>query len=120
MHAPMHFALFGDVPVDWDDTKILEAEPGDFVTIARKQKGEGNWFIGAITDENKRTATVNFSFLDKNKKYRARIYSDAPDEHWDTNPEAYKIEELIIDYKSELKLTLAPGGGAAISVMALK
>ena len=111
------FQFIKDVPVDWDDTKIIEAEPGDYVTIARKEKGKDNWFIGAITDENSRSTTVPLSFLDKGKKYVATIYKDAADADWKTNPEAYKIEKMIVDNSTVLKLQLAMGGGAAISII---
>ena len=111
------FQFIKDVAVDWDDTKIIEAEPGDYLTIARKEKGKNNWFVGAITDENSRAASIALGFLDKGKKYVATIYEDAGNADWKTNPEAYKIEKFIITSTSVLKLKLAPGGGAAISIM---
>jgi hypothetical protein len=113
---PDAFRFIREVPVDWDDTKILEAEPGDYVTIARKGKGSDSWFIGAITDEHTRNATVNLSFLDKGKKYTATIYKDAPDADWQSNPEAYIIESKKVSASTVLSLRLAPGGGAAISI----
>ncbi|MEA5259780.1 glycoside hydrolase family 97 protein [Arcicella aquatica] len=105
-----------DVPVDWDDTKILEAEPGDYITIARKQKGKDNWFVGAVSDENTHKATINFNFLDKGTKYQAIIYRDAPNADWNTNPEAYIIEKVMVDSNSILSINLAKGGGCAISI----
>ena len=111
------FQFIKDVPVDWDDTKILEAEPGDYVTIARKEKGKDNWFIGAITGEHNRTATIPLNFLDKGKKYNVTIYADAKDADWKTNPEAYTIMHVVSDASSILSLQLAKGGGAAISIM---
>ncbi|OQP59240.1 alpha-glucosidase [Niastella vici] len=114
---PDAFQFIKDVPVDWDDTKILEAEPGDYVTIARKEKGKNNWFIGAITDENARTAGIQLNFLQKGKKYKAVIYEDAKSAHWKTNPEAYAIRSMTVDSNTKLLLSLAPGGGAAISIM---
>ena len=111
------FQFIRDVPVDWDDTKILEAEPGDYVTIARKEKGKDNWFIGAITDENARTVSVPLGFLDKGRKYKAVIYKDGVGADWKTNPEAYTIETLTVDSKNMLTVKLAPGGGAAVSLM---
>ncbi|HWA35273.1 MAG TPA: glycoside hydrolase family 97 catalytic domain-containing protein, partial [Cyclobacteriaceae bacterium] len=111
------FQFIRDVPVDWDDTKILEAEPGDFITIARKEKGKDNWFLGAITDENGRNAVASLSFLPKGRKYVATIYGDAPNGGWNTNPEAYKIEQFIVDSAKTLNLQLAPGGGAAVSLI---
>jgi hypothetical protein len=110
------FQFIKDVPVDWDDTKVLEAEPGDFITIARKEKGKENWFVGAITDENGRNALASLSFLPKGIKYIASIYSDPLAGGWNVNPEAYKIEQFIVDNSKTLKLSLAPGGGAAVSL----
>jgi CHAT domain-containing protein len=114
------FQFIKDVPVDWDDTKILEAEPGDYVTIARKEKGKDNWFIGAITDENARNTTITLGFLTKGKKYEATVYSDAPGANWKTNPEAYAIRKIIVNNSSKLELSLAPGGGTAISIIPVK
>ncbi len=111
------FQFIKDVPVDWDDTKILEAEPGDFITIARKEKGNENWFIGAVTDENARIAVSSLSFLPKGKKYVAIIYSDVANQAWNSNPEAYQIRQFIVDGGKTLKLQLASGGGAAVSLM---
>jgi glucan 1,4-alpha-glucosidase len=111
------FQFIRDVPVDWDDTKVLEAEPGDYITIARKEKGKDNWFIGAITDEHGRVSTVPLSFLDKGKKYKAIIYKDGTGADWKLNPEAYTIETLTVDSGSQLTLKLAPGGGAAVSIV---
>jgi len=110
------FQFIKDVATDWDDTKIIEAEPGDYITIARKEKGSDNWFVGAITDENKRSTAVSLSFLDKGKKYIASIYADAENADWKSNPEAYKIERVLVNSSSVLKLKLANGGGAAISL----
>ena len=111
------FQFIKDVPVDWDDTKILAAEPGDYVVIARKGKGTGNWFLGAITDENARQLVEDLSFLDKGKKYVATIYADAADADWKTNPEAYTINKMIVTGTTHLSLKLAPGGGAAVSIV---
>ncbi len=109
------FQFIKDVPVDWDDTKILEAEPGDFITIARKGKNSENWFLGSITDENKRETTIALNFLDVDKKYKATIYKDGADADWEKNPKSYLIEEKTVSSKDKLKLKLAPGGGVAIS-----
>lgn len=114
------FQFIKDVAVDWDDTKIIEAEPGDYLTVARKAKGTENWFIGAITDEQSRVSTIALNFLEKGKKYIARVYIDADDASWKTNPEAYKIEQYQVSSTSVLKLKLAEGGGAAISIIATK
>lgn len=114
---PDAFQFIRDVAVDWDDTKILDAEPGDYIYIARKEKGKDNWFVGGITDENARTYTVDMSFADQNKKYVATIYKDATNAHWKDNPEAYTIEKFIVTSKTKMKLDMAPGGGFAISLM---
>jgi hypothetical protein len=111
------FQFIRDVAVDWDETKILEAEPGDYVVIARKAKNSPNWFIGAITDENARNFQLPLNFLDAGKKYVATVYRDADNASWDKNPEAYKIEKFIVDNQSVQSLKLATGGGAAVSLM---
>jgi hypothetical protein len=111
------FQFIKDVAVDWDDTKVLEAEPGDYLTIARKTKGKDSWFIGAITDENKRVSTIKLDFLDKGKTYIATLYQDAATADWKSNPMAYTIEKYIVKADTLLKLTLAAGGGAAISIL---
>jgi hypothetical protein len=111
------FQFIKDVPVDWDDTRVLEAEPGDYVTIARKAKGKESWFIGAVTDENARTANIALDFLPVGKKYTAVIYRDAPDADWKSNPEAYVIERIVVDKGTVLKIRLAPGGGCALSLV---
>lgn len=111
------FKFIEDVPVDWDDTQILEAEPGDYLTIARKEKGKNAWFVGAITDENSRTASLPLRFLDAGKNYIATIYRDADNADWKTNPEAYTIENFLVTNTTNVNLILAPGGGAAISIV---
>jgi hypothetical protein len=113
------FQFIKDVAVDWDDTKILEAEPGDYLTIARKAKGTNNWFIGAITDENSRQSVIPLNFLDKGKKYMLTMYADASNADWKSNPEAYKISKQLVSSASKISLKLAPGGGTAISIMAI-
>ncbi|MEI7965593.1 MAG: glycoside hydrolase family 97 protein [Chitinophagaceae bacterium] len=114
------FQFIKDVAVDWDDSKYLEAEPGEYITIARKAKKTNNWFIGAITNENKRSTDIALDFLDNNKKYTATIYADAPDADYQKNPEAYVISKQVVDSKTILHLALAPGGGCAISVVPVK
>ena len=111
------FQFIRDVPVDWDDTKILEAEPGDYITIARKEKAKDNWFVGAITDERPRQMGISLNFLDKGRKYQAIIYRDADNADWKNNPEAYTIERRVVDASVTLNLRLAPGGGAAVSLV---
>lgn len=110
------FQFIKDVALDWDDTKILEAEPGDYITIARKAKGKESWFIGAITDENARKSTIAMDFLTPGKKYKATIYEDGKDADWQKNPKSYKIRTVDVTSKSKLNLVLAAGGGTAISI----
>lgn len=111
------FQFIKDVAVDWDDTKVLEAEPGDYITIARKAKGSNNWFVGSTVDENGHESVVNFNFLDPDKKYIATVYADAKDAHYEKNPQAYVINKYVVTNKSKLKQKSAPGGGFAISVI---
>lgn len=111
------FQFIKDVAVDWDDTKVLEAEPGDYITYARKAKGKSSWFIGSTCDEQGRTSKINFSFLEPGKKYVATIYADAKNAHYETNPQAYFIRKITVTNKSKLAQFCAPGGGYAISVM---
>ncbi len=113
---PDAFQFIRDVAVDWDDTRVLDAEPGDYIYIARKQKDAANWFVGGITDENARAYTVDFSFLDKGQKYVAVIYRDADNAHWKDNPEAYTIDSFIVSASSKANIRMAPGGGFAISI----
>jgi glucan 1,4-alpha-glucosidase len=112
---PDAFQFIKDVAADWDESKYLEAEPGDFLTIARKAKGNEDWFLGAITDENARQTEVKLDFLSPNKKYKAIIYQDGPTAHWEKNPINYAIKTVEVTSKSKIKLNLAPGGGTAIS-----
>lgn len=114
------FQFIKDVAVDWDDSKYLEAEPGEYITEARKAKGTNKWFVGAITNENARTATVDLSFLDPGKKYNAVIYADADDADYEKNPAAYKITKQVVDNKTILNLKLARGGGCAVSIVPAK
>lgn len=116
---PDAFQFIKDVEVDWDDTQILEAEPGDYLTIARKTKGKETWFLGAITDENPRSAEITIDFLTPGKKYKATIYQDGKDAHWEKNPKAYTIKTIEVTAKTKIKLNLAAGGGTAISFFPL-
>lgn len=113
------FQFIKDVEVDWDESKILEAEPGDYLTIARKTKGKESWFLGAITDENPRKTEIALAFLSPGIKYKATIYEDAKDAHWEKNPKAYSIKTIVVTSKSKLKLSLAAGGGTAISFFSI-
>ncbi|QTE22464.1 glycoside hydrolase family 97 protein [Polaribacter cellanae] len=112
--APLEFIK--DVGVDWSKTKILNGEVGDFVTIARKERKTGNWFLGSITDENSREITINFDFLDENTSYEAKIYKDGKNAHWNDNPLDIDIETVEITKKDKQTFTLAAGGGLAISI----
>jgi len=117
---PDAFQFIKDVAVDWQESKYLEAEPGDYLTIARKAKNSENWFLGAITDENPRTSEIKLDFLTPGKKYKAIIYADGKTAHWQSNPINYKIKTVEVTSKSKLKLVLAPGGGTAISFFPIK
>ena len=113
---PDAFRFIEDVAVDWDNSWYLEAEPGDYITVARKAKGKNEWFVGGITDENSRTATIPFSWLPEGKQYIATIYEDGKDADWDTNPQSYRIRKVVVTPKSVLKQKLAASGGVAISI----
>lgn len=112
------FQFIRDVAVDWDDSKYLEAEPGDYITVARKAKGTDNWFIGGKCDENGHKAVVKLDFLDKGRKYDCTIYADAKDAHYEKNPKAYEITHKVVKKGDVLKLQEAPGGGFAVSLFA--
>lgn len=113
---PDAFQFIKDVAVDWDNTYILEAEPGDYITIARKAKGKNEWYVGGITDENSRTTTISLDFLPAGKKYEATVYADGKDADWKTNPKSYQITRKKVDSKTKLRLNLVAGGGVAISI----
>lgn len=110
------FQFIEDVPVDWKDSKYLEAEPNRYITVARADKHSDDWYVGAITDDKARTATIDMSFLPKGEKFEATIYEDAPDADWKENPQAYRIRTVKVDSKTRLRQHLAPGGGAAIRI----
>ena len=110
------FRFIEDVPVDWKDSRYLEAEPARYITVARQDKNSDDWYLGAITDDQPRTATVSLDFLPKGVKYEATVYEDAPGAHWKDNPQAYRIRTVKVDAKSRLKLNLASGGGAAVRI----
>ena len=111
------FQFIKDVGIDWEESIYLEAEPGDYVTVARKEKGTDNWFIGNVNGLNPRTSEISLDFLDKGKKYTATIYSDARDAHYRKNPQAYEIRKVTLTSKSDLDQWSAPGGGYAISIV---
>ncbi|MDR0574825.1 MAG: glycoside hydrolase family 97 protein [Tannerella sp.] len=110
------FQFIKDVAVDWDRSWYLEAEPGEYITAARKAKGKDEWYIGAITNEKSREAIIDFSFLPGKAKFTATIYEDAEDADWDKKPMRYHIRTVKVTNKTKLKQKLAPGGGCAISV----
>jgi len=110
------FQFIVDVPVDWDESKVLEAEPGDYITYARKGKGTDNWFVGRTNDEEARTSHIKLDFLDEGQTYLATVYSDMPDAHYKNNPQAYQINKYVVTSKSNFDLFCAPGGGYAISL----
>ena len=112
------FQFIKDVAVDWDESRYLEAEPGDYITIARKAKGSENWFVGCTAGDNGHTSNLDFSFLVPGKKYEATIYCDAKNASWDKNPAAYTITKKTITNKTKLTLRAASGGGFAISIIA--
>ena len=114
------FQFIKDVAIDWDDSKYLEAEPGQYVTVARKAKGTNNWFVGNANGETPRTSTIAFDFLEKGKKYEVTIYADAKDAHYKTNPQAYTIRKIKATNKTKLSQFSAPGGGYAISIIETK
>jgi hypothetical protein len=113
------FQFIRDVAVTWETSKVLNGEIGDFVTIARKDRNSENWFIGSITDENARDMDIDLNFLTPGKKYKATLYLDGENAHWDQNPTEFKIVEMEVNSTSSLKYHLAEGGGAAISLIEL-
>lgn len=108
-----------DVPVDWDDTRILGAAVGDYITTARRQKGTPHWFIGSITDENPRTQTIRLDFLERGKVYEATIYEDGAGAHWQKNPYPVNVRKMRVKRGDSLTLNLAASGGTAIAVKQL-
>lgn len=110
------FQFIKDVAVDWDDSKYLEAEPGEYLTIARKAKNSDNWFVGNVAGEKGYLSKIAFDFLDADKEYVATIYADGKTAHYKTNPQAYTIRKVIVSNKSKLSQLSAPGGGYAISI----
>lgn len=111
------FQFIKDVAVDWDESKYIEAEPGDYITIARKAKNSGNWFVGGITDENARTAEFKLDFLDAGKKYVAILYADGKDADYKDNPTSYQIKKGIVTSKTKISVKEARSGGFALSLM---
>ena len=114
------FQFIKDVALDWSETVYLEAEPGEYITVARKEKGSDNWFVGNTAGYDAFTSHIEFSFLPANKQYIATIYADSKDAHFKTNPQAYTIRKVVVNNKSKLKQLSAPGGGYAISLTPVK
>jgi hypothetical protein len=110
------FQFIKDVAIDWDESLYLEAEPGHYITVARKEKASNNWFIGNVNGNNSRTSNIKLNFLEKGKTYMATIYADAKDAHYKTNPQAYNIKIKKVTSKSKLSQLSVPGGGYAISI----
>ncbi len=110
------FQFIKDVAIDWDKSIYLEAEPGAYITVARKEKGSNSWFVGNVNGTTPRTSTIKLDFLDEGKKYEAIIYADAKDAHYKTNPQAYKIKTKKVTSRSKLSHLSVPGGGYAISI----
>lgn len=111
------FRFIKDVAVDWDESRYLAAEPGEYIIAARREKGGQRWFVGGVTNEDARTMTIDFSFLTKGQKYMATIYADAKDADYETNPEKYVISRRVVTAKDKEKIFMARGGGFAISLM---
>jgi alpha-glucosidase len=110
------FQFIRDVPVDWEDTRVLDAEIGDYVVVARQERGGQEWYMGAITDEEARTLEIPLSFLAPGQSYVAEIYADGPGAHWLHDPLPIEISQRTVDVGSHLTLSLAPGGGQAIRI----
>ena len=111
------FQFIRDVGVNWEQTQVLNGEVGDYVTIARQERETGNWFVGGITDEEARSLTVNFDFLDQDASYTVVLYRDGEGAHWDDNPTSLTIEEISVDASTNLSFEMAPGGGFAMSLL---
>ncbi len=111
------YKFIRDVALDWDRSLYLEAEPGEYLTIARKEKGKDNWFVGCKTNENAHKTIVRLDFLTPGKKYVATVYADGKDASYDKNPKSYTVRQRVVTSKDKLGLTAAPGGGFAISII---
>ena len=114
------FQFIKDVPVDWSESVALNGEVGDYVTIARKDRHSDNWYLGSVTDEMARTVSIKLNFLDSGTRYRAQVYRDGEGAHWKGNPHAIAIESREVTRDDTLTLQLAPGGGAAVRLLAGK
>ncbi|MFR9651925.1 MAG: glycoside hydrolase family 97 C-terminal domain-containing protein, partial [Rikenellaceae bacterium] len=111
------FQFIEDVATDWSDSKVMHAKIGDYYTVARRERGTDNWFIGSVTDENGRDLELDLSeILSDGVSYQATIYADGKDAHWKENPEVYKISKRTVSSKDKIVMHLAPGGGQAIII----
>lgn len=115
---PDAFQFIKDVAIDWDKSIYLEAEPMEYISVARKAKGTDNWFVGGVTGKQAHRSDITFHFLDKGRKYEATIYRDGTDADYKTRPQSYKIEKLTVTAKTKLSINSVPGGGYAISLIA--
>jgi hypothetical protein len=113
---PDAFQFIKDVAIDWENSIYLEAEPGDYITVARKAKGTNNWFVGNVNGETPRTSNIKLDFLDKGKKYTATIYTDGKGAHYKTNPQSYVIRKMKVTNTTKISQLSASGGGYAISI----
>ena len=113
------FRFIEDVPLDWDESRYLEAEPGEYITIARRAKGTEDWYVGCTAGYNGHQSDLKLDFLTPGRKYEATIYADGKDAHWETNPQDYTIETRKVTSKTRLRLKAAIGGGYAISIKAV-
>jgi alpha-glucosidase len=116
---PDAFQFIRDVPTDWENSRTLQGEIGDYVVIARQQRGAADWYLGATTDENARALTIPLDFLERGRKYEAQIYRDAPGADYLKNPTALVIEKRGVTSKDQIEAALAPGGGLAVRFRAL-
>jgi hypothetical protein len=114
------FQFIKDVGLDWEKSVYLEAEPGSYITIARKEKGTNDWFVGNVNGKKDRVSEISLDFLDKGKKYIATIYSDGKDANYKTNPQSYNVKKMTVSSTSKLKLKSVEGGGYAISIIEVK
>lgn len=114
------FQFIKDVAIDWDESKYLEAEPGEYITIARRAKGTDDWYVGCTAGYNGHKSDLKLDFLTPGKKYEAIIYADAKGTSWDNNPQGYTITKKKVTSKSSLKLSAGIGGGYAISIKEIK
>jgi alpha-glucosidase len=116
---PEPFQFIKDVPADWEDTHVLNAEIGRYITTVRKDRNSDDWYLGSMTDENARTFEIDLTFLDSDTRYVAEIYRDSDDADWESNPYGFVTESKEVTSEDRLMLNLAPGGGQAIRFRAM-